>query len=157
MAGVHPRWIVVTAVLLVSALCDLLYFLMQSLIICSMERTFSGHPFLKCLKYSSSMNSDKSSFQGSCFVFAKPPNFLGFDPSSRAILDVRASERGKHLRASIHGKYFSGIFFFVMRHSFSENGTMSSMKVRVNTSHETFRSNPECSVFSNFLTWESSS
>jgi hypothetical protein len=68
-------------------------FLGSSLTICSMDRTLSGRRFLKCLKYSSSMNSDKGNFQGSWRVL------------------VGLSERWQRLHASIHGWYSSGIFF----------------------------------------------
>ncbi len=101
------------------------FFLLESLTICSMDRTFLGRLFLKCLEYNSSMNSGKGNFQGSCLMLAKPPNFLGFSPSSRAIW-MWASERRKRRRASIHGRYFSGIFFFFATgHLFTENGPMS--------------------------------
>ena len=61
------------------------FFLLESLTICSMERTFPGCLFLKCLKYSSSIYSGNGNFQGCCFVLAGQPNSLGFNPSSRAI------------------------------------------------------------------------
>jgi hypothetical protein len=91
------------------------FFLLSSLTICSMERTFSGRLFLKCLRYSSSISSGRGNFQGSCFVLARLPNFLGFNPSSLAIW-MWAWERWKFFRASIQRWYFSGVFLFAMDH-----------------------------------------
>jgi len=87
------------------------FFLLTLPTICSMDRTVSGRSFLKRWKYSSWINSGKGNFQGSCLVLARLPSFFGFSPNSLAIW-MWASERWKRRRASIQGRYFSGIFFF---------------------------------------------
>jgi hypothetical protein len=47
-----------------------------------------GFLFLKCLKYSSSMNSGKGAFHGSWRVLARPPNLLGLRDRRYSIADV---------------------------------------------------------------------